>query len=71
MSNVVAFTGGKRCADCEEQISPKRLAAKPDARLCTPCQQERDMTLAKAVNMAHSGGRESVRTKRSTITIEW
>ena len=71
MTNILSFTGGKRCAECDEQISPKRLAAQPDARLCTACQQERDMVRAKAVSMAHSGGRESVRTKRSTITIAW
>ena len=71
MTNVLSFTGGKRCTECDEQIAPKRLAAKPDARLCTTCQQERDLAMAKAVNRAHSGGRESMRTKRSTITITW
>lgn len=71
MSDVLTFTGGKRCAECDEQIEPKRVRAVPDARCCIQCQKDRDEARLRALNRANCGGRESVRTKRSTITIQW
>jgi hypothetical protein len=31
----------KTCGDCGEEISEKRLAAQPHARLCVPCLEKR------------------------------
>jgi DnaK suppressor protein len=31
------------CERCGQRIEPKRLAAKPDARLCISCQEEVDL----------------------------
>jgi len=36
------------CAECEEPISPKRLAALPTATLCIRCQQAEDCKCAAA-----------------------
>ena len=33
-----------KCADCEEEISPKRLKALPWAELCIDCQEATDQT---------------------------
>lgn len=33
---------GRYCLDCGEKISVARLAAKPDAVCCTPCQSIRE-----------------------------
>ena len=72
MTNVVCFTGGKRCAECDEQIAPKRLQASPGARLCTACQQDRDMSMAKAVNQLEQCGRNRHTVQsRGSITIKW
>lgn len=72
MTNVIGFTGGKHCAECDEQIPPKRLQANPGASLCTDCQQERDMAMAKAVDQVNQWGRNrhSVQS-RASITIRW
>jgi DnaK suppressor protein len=35
------------CADCDEQISPKRLAALPWAKYCIGCQELRDSASAE------------------------
>lgn len=72
MTNVVSFTGGKHCAECGEQISPKRLQVCPEARLCTACQQERDTTMAKAANTLNQCGRNRHTVQsRGSITIRW
>lgn len=34
-----ALPQGRACIDCEDLIDARRLAAKPDARRCTPCQR--------------------------------
>lgn len=34
MSNVVPFTGGKRCIVCNDQIDPLRVRANPDVATC-------------------------------------
>lgn len=71
MTNVVAFSGGKRCRDCDEQINPRRLAVMPSADLCAKCQEDRDMTLRKVVDQMNCRGRESVKAKNARATIEW
>lgn len=72
MTSIVTFTGGKRCVECEDQISPKRLQANPGARLCTQCQEGRDMAMCKAVNQVDQCGRnrQTVQSRHS-ITIKW
>jgi len=42
MSEVVYFTGGKRCAECDEQIDPRRLRARPGAKRCVSCEALRE-----------------------------
>jgi phage/conjugal plasmid C-4 type zinc finger TraR family protein len=34
-----ALPQGRACSDCDDPIDARRLAAKPDARRCTPCQR--------------------------------
>lgn len=72
MGNVIGFTDGKHCANCDEQISPKRLQANPDARLCTNCQKDRAMAMVELVNQVNQCGRNrhSVQS-RAAITIKW
>ena len=36
------------CADCEDEISPRRLRALPWASLCLSCQERADRSLPKA-----------------------
>lgn len=33
---------GKQCEDCGQKIPEKRLKAKPNAIICTQCQEERE-----------------------------
>jgi len=30
----------KHCTECGDEINPKRLIARPNARMCIPCQTE-------------------------------
>lgn len=72
MSKVVSFTGGKRCAECDEQINPKRLQAVPDARLCIACERDRDEQRATAMRRLDEVGRNRVSVQsRASITIKW
>lgn len=38
MAELLAFTGGRRCDECDEQIPPRRLRAQPDAARCVACE---------------------------------
>ena len=48
MSEIVSFTGGKRCKDCGEQITPTRLKSVPDTSRCSECQREREAEIKRA-----------------------
>ena len=52
MADVVPFpaaqAGGRLCVDCEEQIDPKRVRARPDTRRCLPCQRLRELQIRDA-----------------------
>jgi hypothetical protein len=37
---VHRYTGGFKCSDCGEQITPSRLRAKPNATRCVDCQMD-------------------------------
>lgn len=69
MSNVVTFTGGRRCVDCDEQISPLRLRAKPDARTCVNCQCNRDRVVAATMRMIDR--MTPAARERCSVTIKW
>jgi len=45
---IVQFTGGKRCKDCGDQITPVRLKAVPDTTRCSECQMERESEIKRA-----------------------
>jgi DnaK suppressor protein len=45
------------CAQCEESISPKRLAAVPWAALCIDCQEQADGDLNKSADRWPDSGR--------------
>lgn len=42
------------CEECEEDISPKRLAAIPWAALCIGCQEEFDRTSVESRTFSHA-----------------
>lgn len=58
--SVVGFRGGKRCLECDEQIDPKRLRAKPDAQLCIECERARDDARLRAVTTVNQCARGSI-----------
>lgn len=45
------------CAQCEEALSPRRLAAVPWAALCVQCQEEADGNAANSADQASERGR--------------
>lgn len=51
---VLPFTGGKHCEDCDEQIDPRRLRINPNAKLCTSCEQDWELRQRTALNSAHA-----------------
>lgn len=52
MADVIAFTGGKRCKDCNEQIDPQRLHKNPPATRCIDCQYEHERSIRRHVHAA-------------------
>ena len=64
MTNVVPFSGGKRCISCDEQIDPRRLRAQPDARKCITCASESETEVMRVLKNAPLRA-------RSVIEITW
>ena len=69
MTNIVSFTGGKHCIECDEQIDPRRLKLQPEARKCIRCQQERENEVLGSLKMLNRMT-ETTR-ERASVTIRW
>lgn len=52
--NVIEFTGGKRCKDCEFQIEPDRVKHNPDAKRCVSCQHEYEKRVTRELGAMRS-----------------
>ena len=53
MAKLLKFRGGRLCEDCGEQIPPKRIQAKPNAKKCRDCQTDGELRAARiARNMS-------------------
>lgn len=55
MTEVVAFTGGRRCEDCEAQITPARLRAEPRATRCVLCQDAHEREVLRELGNRRCG----------------
>lgn len=42
---VVAFTGGKRCSSCGDQVEPARARFVPKSSLCVSCARQREAAI--------------------------
>jgi RNA polymerase-binding transcription factor DksA len=52
---VVAFTGGKRCKECGDQIEPVRVRVVPNSSLCVACAREREHQIQLGLRADHPG----------------
>jgi RNA polymerase-binding transcription factor DksA len=69
MTNVITFTGGKRCIECDEQINPRRLRVLPGARKCRDCQEGREREFRTALK--HLDRCSETKRDRASVTIRW
>lgn len=68
MSNVVAFTGGRRCLVCHDQIDPQRVRENPDLTTCdSGCQITCDAD-ALDKQLAYQAMADAA-AKRDTLTL--
>lgn len=56
---AAAGPGLRNCADCGDEIPEARRRALPGARLCVPCQQERDRRPAPRGGINRRGSKDS------------